>query len=108
MVAKNLTYSQNTVPVRLMDVSDEMCSIYPGTNIASACPVIEVQKVRSKATTIGKAVPDNLADLYQRTAEGMSSSQQKRVAHLLNKYSSIFLKLMMILDQGFEASHANW
>ena len=90
MVAKTLTYSQDTVPVRLLNVSDEMCSIYPGTNIVSACSVIEVQKVRSKATTIGKAVPDNLTDLYRRTAEDMSSSQQKRVAHLLNKYSSEF------------------
>ena len=90
MVAKTLTYSQNTVPVRLMNVSDETCSIYPGTNIANACSVTEVQKVRSKATPVGKAVPDHLADLYQRTVEGMSSSQQKRVAHLLNKYSSVF------------------
>ena len=73
-----------------MNVSDEMCSIYPGTNIASACSVIEVQKVRNEATTTEKAVPDYLAELYRRTAEGMSSSQQKRVAHLLNKYASEF------------------
>ena len=90
MVAKTLAYSQNTVPVRLMNISDEMCSIYPGTNIANACSVTEVQSVKAKPNTSESAVPSHLADLYKRTVEGMNGSQQKQVAHLLNKYSSVF------------------
>ena len=43
-VAKTLTYSRNIVPVRLMNVSEEVCNIYPGTNIAKASSVAEVQK----------------------------------------------------------------
>ena len=90
LVAKTLAYSQNTVPLRLMNISDEMCSIYPGTNIANACSVAEVQPVKITANTSESAVPSHLADLYQRTVEGMNGSQQKQVAHLLNKYSSVF------------------
>ena len=90
MVAKTLVYSQNTVPLRLMNISDEMCSIYPGGNIANAGSVAEVQSVKTKANTSENAVPSHLADLYQRTVEGMNGSHQKQVAHLLNKYSSVF------------------
>ena len=43
-IAKTLTYSRNTVPVRLMNVSEEVCNKYPGTNIAKASSVAEVQK----------------------------------------------------------------
>ena len=105
MVAKTLTYSQNTEPVRLMNVSGETCSLYPGTNIANTCSVTEVQKVRSKATTIGKAVPDHLADLYHRTDEGMSSSQQNRGAHLLNNYSSVFSETDDDIERNGDLKH---
>ena len=52
--------------------------------------VPEVQTVRTKANTCESAVPGHLADLNQRTVEGMNGSQQNQVAHLLNKYSSVF------------------
>ena len=48
MVAKTLTYSQNTVPMRLINISDELCGIYLGINITNACSVAEVQTVRTK------------------------------------------------------------
>ena len=48
LVAKSLSYSQNEIPVRVMNITDEMCQIYPGTNIAKASSVVEVQNVKSK------------------------------------------------------------
>ena len=90
IVAKALAYSQNTVPLCLMNISDEICSIYPGTNITNACSIAEVQSVKTKANTSESAVPSHPVDLYQRAVEGMNGSQQKQVAHLLNKFSSVF------------------
>ena len=89
LVTKSLSYSQNEIPVRVMNITDEMCQIYPGTNIAKASSVVEVQNVKSKMPK-PKHVPSHLSDLYQRTVEGMNNEQQKKVANLLNKYSSVF------------------
>ena len=89
LVAKSLSYSQNEIPVRVMNITDEMCQIYPGTNIAKASSVVEVQNIKSKMPQ-SKHVPSHLSDLYQRTVEGMNNEQQKKVANLLNKYSSVF------------------
>ena len=50
----------------------------------------EVQEVKSKASPSSNVVPSHLTDLYQRTVECMKSGQHKQVAHLLNRYSSVF------------------
>ena len=71
-------------------MSEEVCNIYPGTNIAKASSVAEVQKVKSKVCESSRIVPSHLTDLYQRTVVGMDKDQQKRVANLLSKYCSIF------------------
>ena len=63
------------MPVHFMNISDEIDRIYAGTNIAIACSVAELQTVRTKANTTESAVPSHLADLYQRTVEGMNGSQ---------------------------------
>ena len=52
--------------------------------------ILEVQIVRTKANTCKSQVPGHLANSNQRTVEGMNSSQQKQVAHLLYKFSSMF------------------
>ena len=41
---------------------------------------VEVQSAKSKI----------FSDLYKRIVEGMNKDQQKKVARLLNKYSSVF------------------
>ena len=90
LVAKTLIHSQGKVPIRVMNVTDEYCNIYSGTNIARASPVTEVQKVKTSACENTKQVPDHLKDLYQKTVEGMNKGQQRQVAKLLNKYSNVF------------------
>ena len=73
-----------------MNVTDEYCNIYSGTNIARASPVTEVQKVKTSACENNRQVPDHLKDMYQKTVEGMNKGQQRQVAKLLNKYSNVF------------------
>ena len=90
LVAKTLIHSQGKVPIRVMNVTDEYCNIYSGTNIARASPVSEVQKVKTSACENTKQVPGHLKDLYQKTVEGMNKGQQRQVAKLLNKYSNVF------------------
>ena len=90
LVAKTLIHSQGKVPIRVMNVTDEYCNIYSGTNIATASPVTEVQKVKTSACENNRQVPDHLKDLYQKTVEGMNKVQQRQVAQLLNKYSNVF------------------
>ena len=68
LVAKSLSYSQNEIPVHVMNITDELCQIYRGTNKANASSVVEVQNVNSKIPQ-PKRVPSHLSDLYQRTVE---------------------------------------
>ena len=89
LVAKSLSYSQSEIPVRVMNLTDEVYKIHPGTNIAQASSVIEVQTVKAK-TPPQNNVSSHLNDLFLRTVEGMNTDQQKQVAGLLNKYSSVF------------------
>ena len=64
LVAKTLIHSQGKVPIRVMNVTDEYCNIYSGTNIARASPVTEIQKVKTSACENNRQVPDHLKDLY--------------------------------------------
>ena len=32
LVARTFTFSQDKVPIRVMNMTDEICDIYPGTN----------------------------------------------------------------------------
>ncbi|MCG8048996.1 MAG: reverse transcriptase domain-containing protein, partial [Candidatus Thiodiazotropha endolucinida] len=90
LIARTLTFSQDKVPIRVMNMTDEICDIYPGTNLAKASSVSEVQKVKPISSRNRKTVPDHLTDLYDRTVEGMNGEQKNQISKLLNKYSSVF------------------
>ena len=90
LVAKTLTHSQVKLPIRVMNVTDDYCNIYSGTNIATASSVTEVQKVKSSKCEDNRLVLEHLSDLYKKTVEGMNKGQQKQVARLLNKDSAVF------------------
>ena len=48
LMVKSLSYSQNKIPVRVMNITDEMCQIYPGTNIAKARSVVGIKKCKKQ------------------------------------------------------------
>ena len=62
-----------------MNVKDDYCNIYSGTNIATASLVTEVQKVKSSKCEDNRLVPEHLNDLYKKAVEGMNKGQQKQV-----------------------------
>ena len=90
LVARSLTYAKGKVPVRIMNLSDAPQTVNHGTNIAILNPVTDVQRVSKPANTADNTVPSHLKDLYERTVAGMTMDQQKNVAQLLCKYSSVF------------------
>ena len=83
-VAKSLIHGKQTVPLRMMNLTNEAQTISPGFQVATASPVSEVRKVITSDNLLkGEPVPDHLQDLYKRTIHGLNKEQQKQVAKLL-------------------------
>jgi predicted aspartyl protease len=89
IVARSLVKIKETVPLRLMNITDEVQVIYPGTNVAKRSPVQKVENVKISSHQ-SRELPSHLQELYQRTVDGMDDTQAKEVAKLLRKYSHIF------------------
>ena len=92
-VAKSLIHGKQTVPLRMMNLTNEAQTISPGVQVATASPVSEVRKVNTSDNLLkSESVPDHLQDLYKRTIHGLNKEQQKQVAKLLTKYGDVFSK----------------
>ena len=94
VVARTLVNAGGKISIRYANFSNESQVLYPGTNIADFSPVqlvktVPVQEINSKPP---RNLPKHLTDLYNRTSEGMSSTQKKQIANLLGKYGDIFSK----------------
>ena len=76
----------------MMNPTDDTQVFYPGTYVATASQVHEVQKIKqyTKVTGMSVCVPPHLQDLYNRTFVGLDPKQRKDVAVLLNRYFDIF------------------
>ena len=72
-----------------MNMTDETCRIYPGINKTKASPVSKVKTVKELATIKNTNVPDHLAELHNRTVEGMDSNLQRQGANITKSYSSV-------------------
>ena len=74
------------------DNLNESKTIYPGTNIATFSPVHVIKTIDKSHDETYKQVPKHLQDLYERSTDGMSSTQKKQMAKLLSKYGETFSK----------------
>ena len=94
IAAKSLVHGRQSIPLRMMNLTNEVHTVYPGTHVATASPVTEVQKLKSKSKCVrdNVKVPEHLRDLYTRTIAGLNLDQQRQVANLLSKYSDVFSK----------------
>ena len=94
IAAKSLVHGSQSIPLRMMNLTNEVQTVYPGTHVATASPVTEVQKLKSKSKCVrdNVKVPAHLRDLYTRTIAGLNLDQQRQVANLLSKYSDVFSK----------------
>ena len=92
IIAKALVRGDNQIPLRVMNLSNETKTFYPGTYVGNASQVAEVQPVilDNKKHKTHAAVPNHLQDLYQRTIAGLDPKQRKDVASLLRKYAGVF------------------
>ena len=92
MVARTLVHAGDYFPIRYANFSNESKTIYPGTNIATFSPVHVIKTIDKSHDETYKQVPKHLQDLYERSTDGMSSTQKKQVAKLLSKYGETFSK----------------
>jgi len=91
IVAKTLVRGEQQIPLRVMNLSNETQTVHPGTHIATASQVTEVEPVALNVKRpCSRNVPAHLQDLYERTAEGLDPKQRKDVASLLKKYADVF------------------
>lgn len=91
LIARALVQGNETVPLRIMNVTDEPQNIRTGTNLVILSPICEVKSNFNKSMNAA-IVPEHLKDLYERTVAGMSREHCEQVAKLLRKYSTIFSK----------------
>ncbi|MCG8046017.1 MAG: RNase H-like domain-containing protein, partial [Candidatus Thiodiazotropha endolucinida] len=92
-VAKSLVHGKQTLPLRMMNLTNEEQIISEGTTVATASPVLDVRKAKvSDETCKNGTVPEHLTDLYERAIEGLTGEQRHQVAKLLSKYAGVFSK----------------
>ncbi len=68
-----------TVPLRIMNSSDEPQKLFKGTCLAKLSPVMEVKKGFATAT-MHTSLPAHLQTLYERSVVGLDAKQRKAVA----------------------------
>ncbi len=92
LVGKTLVHTNDTIPVRIMNLSSDAEKIYPGTHIANLSIVSKVHDVKGKVPdkqTPGN-IPSHLQDLYGKATVGLSQKQCVEVATLLSKHKTTF------------------
>lgn len=89
LIAKSLVKGCPTIPLRIMNSTDEPQKLFKGTLLANLSPVEETKRVYS-ADTAPKCLPAHLNDMYERTVVGMQLTQRREVARILTKYASVF------------------
>ena len=92
LVAKSLVHTDSKVPLRVINLSDETESLYPGTHIANLSFVSSVYEKQTKHRLNSKSlkIPSHLIDLYERSTTELSPQQCEEVAKLLIKHKSTF------------------
>ena len=64
LVAIGLVYSSMKTPIRVMDITDDDQTLYPGTNIATISPVSSVVSVKKVEKPNNDQVCEHLQDIY--------------------------------------------
>ena len=92
LVAKALVHSNDKVPLRIVNLSNETELLYPGTHIANLSFVSNVYDGEQKGqeTKHSKRIPSHLSDLYDKTTVGLSPKQCGEIKKLLIKHQSTF------------------
>ena len=94
IVAKALVHTNDKIPLRLLNPSEETKRLYTGTHVANVSPVSKVyDTVKTDMLEISSTcVPKHLSELYERSVDGLTPEQCKQIARLLCKHVSTFSK----------------
>ena len=92
LVTRSLCFVNESIPIRVINITDEDKILYPGTCVATISVASSVKDVQKVSTSDNKLVPEHLKHLFNRTIMDMNTKQRKEVAKLLNKYSDVFPK----------------
>ena len=95
MVAKTLVRSQELVPVRIVNLSSETQTIYPGTIVGNLSPIEEVMSVMEtneipKTRDGSKEIPEHMKDIYERSTRNLESEDRAKARDLLLRYAHVF------------------
>ncbi|VDI29050.1 Hypothetical predicted protein [Mytilus galloprovincialis] len=92
LTARSLVKSNDSIPVRLMNVENEAKTIFPGTTIAQMCEISHVAKSLPSQNDEQnkKGLRSDLHDLLNRTSDKLSRSEKQKVKRLVQEYESLF------------------
>ncbi|VDI10342.1 Hypothetical predicted protein [Mytilus galloprovincialis] len=92
LTARSLVKSNDSIPVRLMNVENEAKTIFPGTTIAQMCEISHVAKSLPSQNDgqNKKGLRSDLHDLLNRTSDKLSRSEKQKVKSLVQEYESLF------------------
>ncbi|CAC5370906.1 unnamed protein product [Mytilus coruscus] len=92
LTARSLVKSNDSIPVRLMNVENEAKTIFPGTTIAQMCEISHVAKSLPSHNDgqNKKELRSDLHDLLNRTSDKLSRSEKQKVKRLVQEYESLF------------------
>ena len=104
VVAKTIVDpSCETVPLRVINVTDNPITLYEGTNVATCNPVDNVFKASRSSEGVSErvfvatpggcgSIPKHLNDLWGDVAQRLSGDQRGEVEQLLAEFQGIFAK----------------
>ena len=92
LVAKSLVHTNSIVPLRMLNLGNEVEKIHQGTHVANLSFVSNVRQIKPKQISLPilRQVPVHLKQLYEKTIQGLSLDQCNQVAKLLIKHESTF------------------
>ena len=81
---------QPEVPVRVMNLSDQPRTISKGTDLAACEELCSVQPFRPHKGSALDEMPPHLAELYEKSIEGLTQAEAEQVRKLLVEYADVF------------------
>lgn len=93
MLAKTLVRRQDTIPLRIMNISDDSKTIYPGTVVGKLHAVDEVLSLVSEGNRdldVDRELPAHLQELFISSTSHIDKDDVMRAKALLLKYAALF------------------
>ena len=91
LVARELVKPADSVPIRLLNVSDEIKVVHAGTSIAELSPAEAVLTGSGRKYTEVQTVTDELETLIERSSQHLTKEQAATVRTVIERNKSLFV-----------------